>query len=309
MPPNEQLNAAAGQTILKPGDQRVVDAAGKITKFGRFAVISDRAQVLEELGAIIGIYGKGGNGKTTLVCTLADRNLNPEGYDLPMGVIDAEAGIKSVAHLVGPDLQRIPVKSFTDVEDFVATARANGKTNFPWRTLLWDNLSDMIQKALAEQGFHNTTVIGGGKTSSQPDYNAMTTRVTLAVQSIRDLALDYGVNMIFLLWESTERTEAGVITGHRADITPKLGIRIQGILDYIGYLTVLNNPPHWTRKLDFSPNPELDSKSRFPKDDPALAIPFELYNPNFVDILNTVKRRMPFPKDKYKKPVNTVTGR
>ncbi len=307
MPPNTQT--AAAPTIIRPGDQRVVDANGKITAFGTFLVESDRASIQEDLGAIIGIYGKGGNGKTTLACSIADRKLNPGGHDLPMGVLDSEAGIKSVAHLVGPDLQRIPIPTFGRLEEFVATWKATPKNTFPWRTLLLDNVSSYIQKVLRDQGFHGQSVPGGGRTSSEPDYNAMTTRITVCLQDLKDLSLSYGVNLILMLWEYTEKTEAGLIIGHRADVTPKLGIRIQGMLDFIGYLTVVNDPPRWTRKLDFSPNPELDSKVRSIQGEPASKIPLELYNPNMVDILNTIKRGVPFPTDKYRKPINTVTGR
>ena len=305
MPPTNQ--PPNFQTIIRPGDQSLRDANGKITQFGTFQITSDRAQLQAETGVIMGVYGDGGNGKTTFACSLADRTLNPEGYDLPVGVLDSMAGIKSVANLVGPDLQRIPIRSVADLEQFVRVARANPRQTFPWKTLVMDNVSDLVPKALRDQGFHNQSVPGGGMTSSQPDFNAMTTRIYSVLSDLCDLAPDYGVNIILLFWELTEKSEAGNITGYKADLTPTLARKVKGMLDYIGYLTVLNNPPHWTRKLDLSPNPELDAKTHTVRGEPASRIPFELYNPTLPAIFDTIKRGVPFPSDKFQRPKNPLT--
>lgn len=312
MPPNQTPNSQSRTSaIIMPGDKRILTPGTDVlAKFGTFPVVTSSDNILEDLGVIIGVYAHGGVGKTTFFCSLADPKLNPDGLFLPMCVLDSEAGIKSVAHLVAPSrLERIHVTSIAQIEEFVDTWAASPKGMFPWQSLLFDNLSDWVQKALAEQGFHNASVPGGGPTSSQPDFNAMTTRLTVILQKIRDLALDYNVNCFFNLWEQTEKTEGGAVIGHRADLTPKLAARVIGILDYIGYMTVLNNPPHWTRKLDFSPNPELDSKTRRRPDGVASKIPFEIYNPNVVDMLKTIKGGTEFPAERYKKPLNPITGR
>lgn len=306
MPP---IGQATNNTILVPGKQWEKDENGKILKFGGLEVIDDAKVIMEEWGVVMGLYAAGGKGKTTFACSLADRKLNPDGNDLPMGILDAEAGIKSVAHLLGPDLQEIPCNTVTKLEAFVAAAKVTPKNQFPWKTLALDNLSFIVEQALEEQGFHNQTVAGGGRTSSQPDYNAMTTRMTVVLRDLRDLSSSHGCNIIFFLWEQVEKTESGTVIGHRADISPKLGSRVRGMLDFIGYMTVLNDPPHWSRKLDFSPNPDLDSKMRRRPNEASQQIPYELYNANLVDILNTIKRGVPFPAQKFAKRVNSVTGR
>jgi hypothetical protein len=287
----------------------VRDGNGKVIQFGGLEVIDNGQTIMEQWGVVMGLYAGGGKGKTTFACSLADPAINPEGHDLPMAILDAEAGIKSVAHLIGPNLQEIPCNTVTKLEAFVAAAKVTPRADFPWKTLALDNLSFLVTQALEEQGLHGRSTPGGGLTSSQPDYNAMTTRLTSVLRDLRDLSTSHGANIIFFLWEQTEKTEAGVVLGHRADITPRLGSRVQGMLDYIGYMTVLNNPPRWTRKLDFSPNPELDSKMRRRPDEASQAIPFELYNPNLADILNTIKRGAAFPVSKFARPVSAVTGR
>lgn len=310
MPAFNQQSAAttAGRTILRPGDQLARNEAGEITGFGSFKINSTAASILETTGVTIGVYAAGGTGKTTFFCSICDRNLNPDGFDLPMLLIDAMAGIKSVAHFIGPDLQQLPIHSFADVEAWIATARAHPSNAFPWRSVYIDNLTDLMHKALAEQGFHNTAgVAGGGRTSSQPDFNAMTTRITVALQDLRDLSIDYNFNLFISLWDSIEKNPDGAIIGRKAALTPQLSTRVQGILDYIGYLTVLPSPVTingkltWVRRLDFSPNPEQDTKWRVTPDR-ADEVPFTLYNPTLPAILNTVKRRQPFPKQQFLMP-------
>lgn len=304
MPPTNTTQAT--RTILRPGDQLTRNEDGLITGFGSFKVFSDPVTILETGGVTIGLYAAGGTGKTTFFCSIADRKLNPEGNDLPMLIIDAMAGIKSVAHLIGPDLQQLPVHSFSDVETWISIARAHPSTGFPWRSVYIDNLTDLMHKALAEQGFHNTAG-GGGRTSSQPDFNAMTTRITVALQDLRDLSTDYNFNLFISLWDSIEKNPDGAIIGRKAALTPQLSTRVQGILDYIGYLTVLPSPVTingkltWVRRLDFSPNPEQDTKWRVTPDR-AEEVPYTLYNPTLPAILNTVKRRQPFPKQQFAMP-------
>ena len=306
MPPTGQQ----ARQLLAPGDKRVLDANGVLTGFGKFTVHNDAQYAQANTGVIMGIYGKGGNGKTTLICSIADPKLNPDMHDLPMAVLDSEAGIKSVTHLLAPGyLDLIPIPSISAVEDFIDLWSASPKNQFPWRSILFDNLSDWVQKALKEQGFHGKDSV----VSSQPDYNAMTTRLTVILQNIRDLATEYNVNCFFNLWEMTEKSDGGLIIGRRADLTPKLAIRVMGILDYVGYLSVVNNPPHYTRKLDFSPNPEQDTKTRRRPDEASKDIPLELYSHDarsslMVDLLNTIKRGVTFNRSNYiKRP--SITGR
>lgn len=314
MPPNSIPGSGASvqeRVILQPANRVTLNEGGLPSTFGRFVISSSKEQLAASIGVVIGVYASGGTGKTTFFCSIADRKLNPEGHDLPMLLLDAEAGIKSVLHLVGPDLQTTTIKSFYDVEQWIELVEAQPKALFPWRSVYLDNLSDLIQKALAEQGYHNKANSGPGVTSSQPDYAAMTTRVTLALQKLRDLAIDYGFNLFVSLWESVEKNSSGDILGYHADVTPKLAIRIQGILDYIGYMTVLKTPVvvngklTWIRKLDFSPNPELDAKWRVTPDK-ADEIPLELYQPTLPAILDTIKRGKPFNKAKFVKPLGST---
>lgn len=140
----------------------------------------------------------------------------------------------------------------------------------------------------------------------------MTVRVTLALQDLRDLAMDYGFNVFISLWDNVEKTPDGAIIGYRADLTPKLSTRVQGLLDYIGYMSVLptqvvvDGKPLWVRKLDFSPNPMLDSKWRVTPDRWE-EVPYELFNPTLPAILNTIKRGVPFPKAQFARPRSATT--
>jgi hypothetical protein len=313
VPPNSQVSATtAGRAILTPGD-RVKYLDDLPVSFGDFALDNDPTKTLERLGVVIGIYAAGGTGKTTFFCSICDRKLNPERHDLPMLCLDAEAGIKSVAHYLGKDLQRLTLHSFADLERWVALARAQPKHLFPWHSVYLDNLSDLVGKALEEQGFHNRAPDGSlSGTSSQPDFNAMTTRVVLCLHDLRDLAEDYGFNLFISLWDQTEKDEKGNILGWRADLTPRLSTKVQGTLDYIGYMTVLpsqiviNGKAEWVRKLDFSPNPMLDSKWRVTPEHRD-EIPFELYQPTLPAILDTIKRGVPFPRERFRKPVSATT--
>jgi hypothetical protein len=89
-------------------------------------------------------------------------------------------------------------------------------------------------------------------------------------------------------------------------LTDKLSARIPGIPNNVGYITVLNNPPLYTRKLSFAVTPLNDAKLRRATGDDASDIPLEIYygldaNP-IVDMLRTIYEGVPFPSARYVRP-------
>jgi len=278
----------------------VRDANGKLTSFGGLSVVSTLQEALDRSGICIGIYGRPGVGKTTLAAQLADPKLNPSLDYLPMLLLDAEAGVHSVAHLLGDNFQQIPITTFKEFELFCESLANSSPQDFPWKTVYVDNVSDLLAKGLAETGYHGFA----GEISSQPDYGIVTTQMTDCIRKLRDASQTHGINVILSLWEKQDFTEGGqTLLQIRADLPPKLGRNIHGILNYIGYLSIERTPQGWARRLSFSVNPLYNAKWRARPMSSDNTIPEELWNPNLVDIFNTIKKGAAFPATKYAKPV------
>lgn len=274
MPPTDQPK------ILRPGAKLVEkDADGNITSFGGIRVRDVKEAATR--GVCLGIYGPAGAGKTTLCCT-AVRNLE---LGAPGIVLDAEGGARSVADEMG--LEWGELITFDDAENFVQAALAVGENNFKWRSVILDNLSELAEMCRRE--------VTKGDTTTQPEYNQVTTRVKNLVRDYRNLSRLFGVNVFIVMWDTPEKNEAGATIARRVNFTPKLASQLPGVVDLIGYLEVIDNPPHFSRNLHLEATPRLDSKWRVAPSEVANTMPRQIVNPTMDEILDTLIGGKPFP--------------
>jgi hypothetical protein len=138
-------------------------------------------------------------------------------------------------------------------------------------------------------------------------YMQATVAMLALTRTMRDIARKQNINTILIAWDAPEKDESTGVVKRDVGFTPSLARQFPGIVDIVGYLTVVNDPPRYTRKLSFAPSPTTAAKFRRSRNERASQIPYELFynlddsNP-MVDLLATMRGGVAFPKDKYLPP-------
>ena len=237
-------------------------------------------------GVCMAIYGPAGSGKSTLAAGAADSPDNS-----PLLIVDAEGGSRAVAHRA--DIEVLDVKSWKDIDDFTEAAKRT--KDFPWKTVVFDNMSEYLSLL-------TNKVVGSGEDSpSQPQWGKITLEFLSFVRTWRDLSRR-GINVILIAWEDEEKDEVGRVK-HQLSFTPKIRSTFPGMIDIIGYLTVVDKSIVGERLLDFAPSSRTASKFRRSQDEGAMQIPLKIQygigKVPMADILTVLKGGGTWPKDKY----------
>jgi len=221
----------------------------------------------------ITLYGPAGHGKSTLAATAADST-----YASPVYFVDAEGGAEVLAHL---NVDYNPYYEWRDVEKFLRALKI--ETQIPWRTIVWDNLTELAAMNLRSISEEPTL----------PDFGIMTRNMLAFVREVRELSRRKSLNMIFTAWDVWEKSEE--LGGYRKDIqlTPALQRAYPGIVSIVGHLSINKKGQ---RILSFKPGPQTISKFRRTPDSLANRIPDELVNPSLAPIFDTLLGGAPFPK-------------
>lgn len=259
-----------------------------VISFGRFKGHSAALSARE--GSSIMLFGKAGSGKTTLAASLAE---DPE--NCPVWIQDAEGGTKVISDQSG--ITVFPMHTWDDEKAFrqEIMSQRNKPEGLPFKTIILDNLSEIVQ--------HATTAIVGSDTAqtSQPKYGDMAREILSFVRFYRDLARDFGINVVIIAWDSEEKNE---ITGRSVvtlEATPKLQKELPGILDHIGWISPIDGQPE-KRVLSFEPSTRNISKFRRSRTEEAKSIPVRIeYGINGMPLCDIVAamRGKPFPASKY----------
>lgn len=278
----------AGQpTVLRPGAKPLIrDEQGKLVEFGGIKVYDVKEAAAR--GVCLTIYGPAGAGKTTLAATAA-RNKE---FGYPAAILDFEGGSRSIAEEEG--VQWLPCTGFDNLVNFYQAAIHTGPENFPWRTVIVDNLSE-----IAEVRRRELTV---GDTTETREWNMLTKDMKDVIRDYRDLSRLFNINVFLIAWDLAERNEQGGIIGKRVNFSPKLASQVPGVVDLIGYLEVHNDAPHFSRILHLEANPRLDSKWRVSPNEVAAKMPRQIVNPTMDTILATLRGGVPFPAERYQLP-------
>lgn len=244
-------------------------------------------------------YGQGGVGKTTLAGMFADY-----GPARDVLVVDGEGGATAISNKAHIDV--IQASKWREVEAILKQLERSSPSDIPYRTVVFDNLSEYQTMQLA-------SIVGEQLTGVEIQHWGQNTAAIMRVaRRIRDLSRFKGINTVMLAWQYSGEDDVTKKVRHGVALTNKLAARLPGIVNVVGYLSIVDNPPLYTRRLSFAASPRTDAKFRRASGDKASAIPLEIYygieqNP-IVDILRTLYEGVPFPTKQYEKPTGKATA-
>lgn len=255
------------------------------------------------------VYGAPGSGKTTFLSDAADSE-----HGIPMLVADAEGGARAFAHrddidvasFVDPDADG---SGWSDFDDFVNDLIMGRKGLDKYKTIVVDNVSELL--SLCIRWVVKNISRGQGVTANdrpdQRDWNLVTQRMLIMIRKLRDYGRASGTNIFFIAWEAPEKDEQTGITKADVAFNPALARQFPGILDFVGYLTVVNAT---TRRLSFEASRTTAAKFRKSRMDAAQKIPgrfeYKIDDKPLVDILAVMKGGASWPSEKYAKNVSAA---
>jgi hypothetical protein len=214
-------------------------------------------------------------------------------------VVDGEGGATAIANKQYVDV--IQASKWRDVEAVLREIeRSKPEDKMPYRTVVFDNLSEYQTIQLA-------SIVGEQLTGVEIQHWGQNTAALMRfTRRVRDLSRFKGINTVMLAWQDSSEDELSKKVRHGVALTNKLAARLPGVVNVVGYLSVMDNAPLHTRRLSFAASPRTDAKFRRAANDKASAIPLELYyglhqNP-IVDILSTLYDNVPFPAAQYLMP-------
>jgi hypothetical protein len=215
----------------------------------------------------------------------------------PVLIVDAEGGASVLAHL--DNVYVVQVQTWAQTEKLLSTLEMQAKKGtLKYKTICWDNVTE----------FHSMLInhiVGKGDIQIQHHGRILGELMRFARRN-RDLSRFHGVNTVLVAWQETKENKTTGLTRQTVALTAKLSERLPGVPNNVGYITILNDPPNYTRKLSFAASPLNDAKLRRAPGDGASSIPLEIFyglhqNP-IADILRTIYEGVPFPSDKYQRP-------
>lgn len=240
-------------------------------------------------GMCIALYGPPGVGKTLRACEACYSE-----YGGRVLLLDAEGGRRSVTHMADK-VDFVEVNTWPKITS--VTNAITKEDDCPYGTIVLDNMSEYQAISLRH--------LAGNEVAQIQHYNASTKDMLLLTRKWRDWAVQTGVNVIYIAWESPEKDEATGIIKRDVGFTPSLAKQFPGIVDIVGYMTPERRG---IRKISFAPDRRTAAKFRRNKTEVAMEIPLEIYfdldEMPIVDLLATLKGGKPWPKTKYTRPAN-----
>jgi len=250
-------------------------------------------QAMTKLGMCMILYGAAGVGKTPLAASCAD---SPHGA--PTVFLDAEGGTQSIAHYSEDKLKVVQIYKWDELIRWSQQCFKDPR-NYPFQTTVFDNLSEYYMLA-------QRYITQDREMPSQPEYGKINQLIISFVEDWRDFTRRTGRNVIFIAWDDRDKDENSIVKSMLA-FTPGVVKALPGKVDIIGHLSVHNNPPYYTRILNFAPSPKSQAKFRRSLLGNAQKIPYEipfhLENMPMPDILSVLKGDGEWPTNKYVIPV------
>ena len=239
-------------------------------------------------GVVLGLYGPGGVGKTTLVGTLADTEL---GY--PVLLLNARGN----PHVISSRADRIDVihiKRFSQLEKIREGVMADPRC--PYRSIVLDTVTELFAMDCRD-------LYGPTADVRWEKYEAAVTDGIQLTRNWTDVAMTKGINIVFIYQEVTRSVTVGsqkVEARSEILLSKTLKSHVGGIVTFLGRLyTTTDIPPR--RVLDFTYN-EMIHQVKFQVDpgDPVTSRMSSLqYDPSLASILDTVRGRQPWPTEKH----------
>lgn len=232
-------------------------------------------------GACMVLYGQGGAGKTLLAAMVRElgRTLH----------IDAEGGTDVLDGIIDENYDIIDIYSYREFKKLVGALKRNPQD---YRNIIVDNLCELADLDINE-------IAGEGNAPQIQHWGEMTRDILHEVRDLRNLARRYGINVIFIAWDSDEKD--GSIIKKNLALNPALQAKVPGIINIVGHVRVLTNPHR--RMLDFAATPKSVSKFRRANNASAMEVPLQITygvdNLPLADVLNTIQGRSKWDSKKY----------
>lgn len=266
-----------------------------------------RATELKEWGINILLYSTAGAGKTTLAASLADSE-----HGGPLLIVDAEGGSRAVSHR--DDVDIIPITDLSsgvsgygwerikEVSDDLITGKLKHKSGQPYKTVVYDNMSEFIDICVRHTLRTISRNIDMKDRPDQNDWGKVTSEMLLFTRRNRDFSRNTSTNVIFIAWELGEKNDQGQLIRRGLLFNPALARKIPGIVDMVAILRVRSGG---TRELSFEVSDSTDAKFRRNGSEIANQIPEVMRwkgreNGPLKDIVETLRGNKKFPIEKYR---------
>jgi hypothetical protein len=246
-------------------------------------------------GLVLGIYGPGGSGKTTLAATVTDA---ADELGSPALLLNARGN----PHVITSYASKIDIANITkfDQVEKIRTDLLRDK-DLPYKSIIHDNVTEMWSMDLRDRYGPMTNV-------DWTKHAASTSDIMQMIRNWIDLA-ETGpkLNVIFVFQETPEtrdiRGRTGVIRSEVA-FNKALQSHVPSLVNFLGRLYIHTEQPPYRRVLDFRPIDTIhQAKMQVDRDDQyASQIPFEVYDPSLASILDTIRGHKPWPAEKHAAP-------
>lgn len=279
------------QPILTPAN-----AARVIRRYGGVVIEPVSAP---ERGMILGIYGPGGVGKTTLAATITNSELGS-----PALYLDARGN----PHVISSYADRIDVATITAFSQVEAIRQDLLKDKaLPYKSVILDNVTEMWSMDMRDR-------YGPMAAVTWEKHAATTSDIIQLVRNWVDLALTGPrLNVVLVFQESPEtRTIRGREGVSRSEVAfnKALQSHVPTLVNFLGRLYQMQDTPPYRRMLDFRPVETVHQAKRQidPKDEVASRIPYEIWDPSLAPLLDTLRGHKPFPVERHAEKRVAGTG-
>lgn len=247
---------------------------------------------LERQGVFIMIYGAPGTAKTTNIGKVVQSK-----YGSPAYLADMESGAESIRGVEGHENIHIPpegqeIVTWERLVKLIDWFEQAPLSEIVHKSLLLDNMSESLN-------LWSETFVPNGPMQIQHwgDYYREVVRL---VRKLREISRKKKVNILMTAWENPRENDSGQVYKHDIDFNPALARRFPGLIDIVGYLTVVPGGDGTRRELSFQAHPRTAAKFRrsiayanvmeIPE-----VLKFGLKDAPIADLINTLQGGEKFP--------------
>lgn len=276
-------------TNLTVTPENVAEVAKAIAR-KRYGNVQIKPVSTLDAGLVMGLFGRGGAGKTTLAASITDS---------PLGAPALLLNCFGNPHVVSSYADRLDVAEitkFSEVEAIVKDIETD--PNCRYKSLIYDNVTAMIMLRLRE-------LYGATADVDWTKHSATTADVLqLALNGLMLSAGRHKMNVLFLFQLVTEERTINGVKGDVYEIAANKAVQSQfpGLVSFLGRIYIKGEIKPFHRMLDFTPLEKLhQAKMQFdPKHPTAGTIPLEIYKPSMASLLDTLRGNQPFPIEKHR---------
>lgn len=249
---------------------------------------------LPPTGKFVAIYGDPGVGKTFLTESLVKCE-----YTRPMLYLDLKGGAWVFSK--DADVHIIPIQEY---KEFSTISMNLAKMNrLPFKSIVIDHGTELQALNVINIMGQKPGVVSGSGNATQGQYGMSTAQMLNVFRLYKDLAEKTGVHVIILVQQDARKDSVtNQIVKAGIGFTPSLARSFPAIADIVGHLTVQNDPPYYTRVLNFAKTAHSDAKFRRRRTEAAYRIPLTIAyrdQPVLADIFNTLVGEKDWPEKNY----------